>query len=131
MNKAAGAALAGMSHGNSGILPGLVKLDSLLEYGRYKETVVEMLRYEKSLYQEEFHNWADLRQEGPGRYHAYAWCHGLGGIAAARMACLPYVEGEVKELITEDLNVLKTVSFLCKGEGECAFAMEIWDCFCF
>ena len=120
VNKAAGAALAGMSHGNSGILPGLVKLDSLLEYGRYKETVVEMLRYEKSLYQEEFHNWADLRQEGPGRYHAYAWCHGLGGIAAARMACLPYVEGEVKELITEDLKRVEDSFLFMQGRrGMC------------
>lgn len=120
VNKASGAALAGMSHGDSGILPGLVKLDSLLGNGRYKETVVEGLRYEKSLYQEEFHNWADLRQEGPERYHAYAWCHGLGGIAAARMACLPYVEDEAKELLMEDMKCIEnSFLFMQKRSGMC------------
>lgn len=120
INKASGSALAGMSHGNSGMIPGLLKLDHLLGENKYQETVMECLRYERSLYREEFHNWGDLRQEGPERYKAYAWCHGLGGIAASRIASLPYAVNEVKVFLEEDMKRLEeSFSHLQKRRGMC------------
>ena len=120
INKASGSVLAGMSHGNSGMIPGLVKLDYLLGESKYQETVMEYLRYERSLYREECHNWADLRQEGPDKYKAYAWCHGLGGIAASRIASLPYAVNEVKMFLEEDLKRLEeSFTHLQKRRGMC------------
>ncbi len=105
-NRASQAALAGMSHGGSGFLPGLAKLDYLLKSTEYEPVLSEALAYERSLYSEKWHNWADLRQEeGEGRWQAGAWCHGFGGIAAARLACLPYVDGKLKEVMEEDLRL--------------------------
>lgn len=105
-NRASQAALAGMSHGGSGFLPGLAKLDYLLKSTEYEPVLSEALAYERSLYGEKWHNWADLRQEeGEGRWQAGAWCHGFGGIAAARLACLPYVDGKLKEVMEEDLRL--------------------------
>ncbi len=120
INKASGSVLAGMSHGNSGMIPGLVKLDYLLGESKYQEAVMECLRYERSLYREECHNWADLRQEGPDKYKAYAWCHGLGGIAASRIASLPYAVNEVKMFLEEDLKRLEeSFTHLQKRRGMC------------
>ncbi|WP_455616260.1 type 2 lanthipeptide synthetase LanM [Eisenbergiella sp.] len=105
-NRASQAALAGMSHGGSGFLPGLAKLGCLLKSEEYEPVLLEVLAYERSLYSEAWQNWADLRQEeGKERWQAGAWCHGFGGVAAARLACLPYVNGRLKELMEEDLRL--------------------------
>lgn len=105
-NRASQAVLAGMSHGGSGFLPGLAKLGCLLKSTEYEPVLLEVLAYERSLYSDSWHNWADLRQEeGEARWQAGAWCHGFGGVAAARLASLPYVVGRVKELMEEDLRL--------------------------
>lgn len=103
INKASQTVLAGMSHGNSGMLPGLVKLDFLLKTDKYQNLVMGCLDYESSLYEEKYNNWADLRQDGAERYQAYAWCHGFGGITAARLACLPYAGKALEQRLKEDL----------------------------
>lgn len=51
-NRASQAALAGMSHGGSGFLPGLAKLDYLLKSTEYEPVLSEALAYERSLYSE-------------------------------------------------------------------------------
>lgn len=104
VNKASQAVLAGISHGNSGMLPGLIKLEFLLKTDKYHDLIIDCLNYERSLYYEEYHNWADLRQEGNERYQACAWCHGFGGITAARLTCLPYAGIELERRLKQDLS---------------------------
>ena len=104
INKASQAVLAGMSHGNSGMIPGLIKLSYLLNTDKYDDLIIGCLEYEDSLYSEEYHNWADLRQEGDERYQACAWCHGFGGITASRLACLPYAGVELEQRLKQDLS---------------------------
>ena len=95
LNKSSQKVLAGMSHGNSGMLPGLVKLGFLLKTDKYQNLIIGCLNYESSLYEEKYNNWADLRQDEAERYQSYAWCHGFGGITAARLACLRSEERRV------------------------------------
>ena len=103
LNKSSQKVLAGMSHGNSGMLPGLVKLGFLLKTDKYQNLIIGCLNYESSLYEEKYNNWADLRQDEAERYQSYAWCHGFGGITAARLACLPYAGKALEQLLKEDL----------------------------
>ncbi len=104
INKASQAVLAGMSHGNSGMIPGLIKLSYLLNTDKYDGLIKGCLEYEDSLYSKEYHNWADLRQEGDERYQACAWCHGFGGITVSRLACLPYAGVELEQRLRQDLS---------------------------
>ena len=58
---------------------------------RYRETALQALEYERSLYRPDKHNWPDLREgatlEGAAEPHfMWAWCHGAPGIGLGRLA---------------------------------------------
>lgn len=74
--------LAGMAHGNSGLLLAFACLLEITQDSRYRERIGELLVYEDSLY--ENGNWKDLRHPGGLRLCNNAWCHGAAGILLSR-----------------------------------------------
>lgn len=81
--------LAGMAHGNSGVLMPLLSLWELTGDNKYEQLAEKVWRYENSLYDESVHNWRDLRYEGQGSQDgdSVAWCHGAAGILLSRIEC--------------------------------------------
>ena len=75
--------LAGLAHGNSGLL---LANGVLLEHTgnkAYQERIERLLIYEDSLFEKG--NWKDLRQPGGNRLCNNAWCHGAAGILLSRL----------------------------------------------
>ena len=91
------APLAGLSHGVAGIAWPLLRLAAVTGDGRYRETALRALDYERSLYDPEKRNWPDLREgatlEDVAEPHfMWAWCHGAPGVGLGRLAGLPYLD---------------------------------------
>lgn len=75
--------LAGMAHGNSGLILAFGWLLELTGDMRYAGRIRELLAYEDSLY--ENGNWKDLRHPQGLRFCNNAWCHGAAGILLSRL----------------------------------------------
>jgi len=96
--KAAGPTpLAGLSHGVAGIAWPLLRLAAETGDGRFRETALAGLEYERSLYNPEKRNWPDLREgaaleEATESHYVCAWCHGAPGVGLGRLAGLPYLD---------------------------------------
>lgn len=86
--------LAGMAHGNSGILMPLLSLWELTGEDKYEKLAENVWEYESSLYDESIHNWRDLRYVGQGiaMGDSVAWCHGAAGILLSRIECYRIVK---------------------------------------
>ena len=82
--------MAGMAHGNSGILVPIMQLWELTGKEVYEKLAEEVWKYEDSLYDSESNNWKDMRAEGKyiDDIGAMAWCHGIPGILLSRLLCL-------------------------------------------
>jgi len=94
---AASKALAGFSHGSTGIALALHRLHAETGDERFRRAASDALAYERSLFDPTTRNWADLRRfpEAEARgFKSVAWCHGPPGIALGRMLMLPHVDGE-------------------------------------
>jgi len=84
-----GKMLTGFSHGQAGIAYALLKLFECTGKVIYRDTAERAIRYENSMFSEEYGNWPDLREipgqttEGPN--FMSSWCHGAPGIAMARL----------------------------------------------
>ena len=93
--------LCGMAHGNSGIMIALCRLYRITGEKRYYDLCLRGLDYEDSMYEEEFHDWKDLREEsvrlGQSGEQETAWCHGAGGIALSRKLMMDALEDQVSE----------------------------------
>lgn len=81
--------MAGMAHGNSGILMAFVGMWKKTNKRKYFEFAKKILDYEDFLYDPSMGNWKDMRiheciQDNVG---AIAWCHGVSGILWSRMYC--------------------------------------------
>ncbi len=75
--------LAGMAHGNSGLILAFGHLLELTGDMRYAGRIEKLLAYENSLY--ENGNWKDLRHPEGVRLCNNAWCHGAAGILLSRL----------------------------------------------
>jgi len=75
-------ALAGFSHGTSGIAYALAAIAAASGKSEFAEIAWEALRFESSVYVAE-HGWRDLRWEEGSFPHT--WCHGSAGITLARL----------------------------------------------
>ena len=75
--------LAGMAHGNSGLILAFGYLLDLTKDRRYVRRIKELLTYEDSLF--ENGNWKDLRHPQGVRVCNNAWCHGAAGILLSRL----------------------------------------------
>ena len=80
--------LAGVAHGNSGIILAYSYLLDVLPEKKYIDKVQELLRYEKSLYDDQIGSWKDLRKEDTVGNNPNAWCYGATGIMLVRLKLL-------------------------------------------
>lgn len=96
--------LTGLAHGNAGIALSLLYLFAASGEERFRQTALDAIAYERSLFSSEKQNWPDLRTsiitphtpemgEKPvtdAQEQAYmiAWCHGAPGISLARLGAL-------------------------------------------
>lgn len=97
--------MAGMAHGNSGILLPIVFLWKITGKKNYEELAEKILEYEDSLYDAELNNWKDMRG---GRTEngedTVAWCHGAAGILLSRVLCYKEVENpEWRKRLEKDI----------------------------
>lgn len=88
------APMAGMAHGNSGILMPIITLWARTKKEKYRELAEEVWEYEESLYDARINNWLDIRANeiSGDESGAVAWCHGAGGILLSRLVCYKEVE---------------------------------------
>lgn len=100
--------MAGMAHGNSGVLMVIAELWKQTGNLKYERWMSEILDYENSLYDATMNNWVDTRKydqtqdpDGP-----IAWCHGVGGILISRMNCYAGMEknSSLKEVVEKDMK---------------------------
>jgi type 2 lantibiotic biosynthesis protein LanM len=89
--------LAGLAHGNAGISYSLIKLYSITKEIKYLNSALKAIEYENSLYNEEIHNWRDLRNFSNLNIsqEPIAWCNGAMGIGLARLLSLEYYKNDV------------------------------------
>ncbi|HEX3641768.1 MAG TPA: type 2 lanthipeptide synthetase LanM, partial [Ktedonobacteraceae bacterium] len=92
--------LAGFAHGNAGIAFCLLQLFAVSGEERFRQTALEAIAYERSLFSPEKQNWPDLRpspisqtkgdEKAVDNVPSYmvAWCHGAPGIGLARLGSL-------------------------------------------
>jgi lantibiotic modifying enzyme len=99
--------MGGFSHGAAGIALALLRLAARSGQERFRETALEALAFERSLFLPELNNWADVRVF-PGRKPAsdgvedraaasgprsmVAWCHGAAGIGLGRLGGLELLD---------------------------------------
>ena len=86
-------ALAGLSHGASGVATALAHVSFALDDPRCADAAALALRYEAGLYDPARGNWPDLRKTlGPvDRLAMRSWCHGSVGVALARLRILELI----------------------------------------
>lgn len=96
-------AMAGMAHGNSGILMPVFWLWTKTRNPEYKLLAEKIWAYENSLYDKDQNNWRDIREEGTD---AVAWCHGAPGVLYSRLYCCACGTdcSEWKERLKTDLS---------------------------
>ena len=111
-------ALAGISHGASGIALGLFQLAAACDDERFRRAAVAGIEFERGLYDATERNWPDLRVGATkglhgGEHFMCAWCHGAPGIGLARIAALPLLEDR---LAREEIR-LAVATTLDRGFG--------------
>jgi len=119
--------LAGFSHGVVGIAYSLLSLAAASGDERFKQTALEALAYERSLYVPAEQNWLDLREESAHATRSgqtggeeqqkfmSAWCHGAPGIGLARLASLPYID---------DTRIHEEIEIACKTTAAHGFGLN-------
>src|SRR5262249_61774792 len=82
--------LTGFSHGAAGMAWALLELASVAGEERFTKSALELIAWERSLFNAEKQNWPDLRNHRRG--FRFAWCHGAPGIGLARLRSLPHLD---------------------------------------
>ena len=89
--------MAGMAHGNSGILMPVFNLWKITGEEKYEKLAEQIWQYEEYLYDARINNWTDVRSReaeiddiGP-----VAWCHGAGGVLLSRFKCCENLQNEM------------------------------------
>jgi type 2 lantibiotic biosynthesis protein LanM len=97
--------LNGMSHGAAGFAYALASLAAATGRDDFMQAASECLAFEDATYDQDRHNWPDLRHTGePG--WACRWCHGAPGIGLARAALLKQGALNAETLQTDIRNAL-------------------------
>ena len=97
--------MAGMAHGNAGILMAILSLYRITRREKYKELAIQALEYENSLYDHEINNWSDMRydKQTEDTIGNIAWCHGVAGILLSRITVSDIEDNDIKTLIEKDI----------------------------
>lgn len=83
-NKLASRPLSGFGHGTAGIAWALGEAAHILGDDRYADAARAAIEYERSLFNPEAENWADVRN-AEDESMISAWCHGSVGIGLSRL----------------------------------------------
>ena len=95
-------ALNGMSHGAAGFSYALASLSAVTGQERFSNAALECIAFENSSYDEDHHNWPDMRT-GEEPSWTCQWCHGAPGIGLARVATAR--QGQIdRNLMTSDIQ---------------------------
>lgn len=123
------APLTGFSHGAAGFAWALLKLADLTRQKRFRETALQALAYERSLFSSNAENWPDLRKPVSGirdpnePMFMTMWCHGAAGIGLSRIDSLKYLDdattrAEIDTALQTTLSKgFETNHSLCHGSG--------------
>jgi type 2 lantibiotic biosynthesis protein LanM len=108
--------LSGFSHGAAGFAWSLLELYNVTKNKLFLEIAQKGIEYERALYDQNTHNWFDLRRA----YHVKdgsdstmsivqnAWCHGAPGIGMARLKAYKYLPQN--EILSEINIALESTS---------------------
>ena len=125
-------ALTGAAHGAGGIALALGILGKVLSTDLPDQKILGLLRWENSRYDQERHNWADLRVPGK-RAFMLGWCSGAPGIGMVRHRLMK-ISGnpEIREICRADAerarrimrgyDILRQDHLCC---GNCARLMAV------
>ncbi|MDW2797738.1 type 2 lanthipeptide synthetase LanM family protein [Clostridium boliviensis] len=108
-------ALAGMSHGTSGIIYALTRLWEYTQNEYTLNAIKNGLKFEQTLYDQTYKNWKDERhfkgeKISDKNIYTVAWCHGAPGILLGRIGMLSSFNDECKKIILQDIqNAIETV----------------------
>ena len=126
--------LAGLSHGSAGVACSLLSLHRLTRQTRFRDGAAATLEYERSLFDRERGNWADLRPREecqPPRAPMAAWCHGAAGIGLSRLTMLSDLDAQTaRHEITQAVDATLAGGFgdnhcLCHGDlGNLDFLLQ-------
>ena len=106
VNPVSGVALTGYAHGSAGIMWAFLKLGYYSGSEKFYNIAQEALLYEDHFFDENMQDWKDLRNHENQKQSAYVWCHGRGGIIAARSLSAKYIaEPSVKQLLVKRVGV--------------------------
>ena len=100
-------AMAGMAHGNSGILMPVISLWKITGEEKYERLAEQIWQYEEYVYDERINNWTDLRsaEEQRDDIGPVAWCHGAGGILLSRLKCCEDLQDDMwRERFGRDIS---------------------------
>lgn len=122
-------AMAGMAHGNSGILMPVFALWRKTGEKKYERLAENIWKYENSLFNSTIQNWIDVRENEIGEVETgpVAWCHGAGGVLLSRLNCYRIAKGSVwKERLSEDIK--KAYTTLDKKFNRTIYEKQLEQC---
>lgn len=99
--------MAGIAHGNSGVLMPVFALWRETRDEKYESLAENIWKYENSLYDSRIQNWIDVRakESDKDEIGPVAWCHGVGGVLLSRLTCYKMAEEKKwKERLSKDIN---------------------------
>jgi lantibiotic modifying enzyme len=121
--RVADAPLSGFGHGAAGIAWALLEAAALCGDERYHGAAVAAIGYERTLFDPDCGNWADLRIAFRTRKPDFAaWCHGASGVGMGRALALahlpdPQVRGEIATAVETTLAIGFGMNHsLCHGD---------------
>lgn len=122
--------LTGVGHGAAGVVLALCSIEKIIESAILSNTdndhlfieglsfdsdllttievkVLDLLEWEDTYYDENLHNWLDLRKHGK-KAHMLGWCSGAPGIGMARKMVLRMTKNtRIKDICLRDINYAK------------------------
>ena len=107
--------LAGLAHGNSGLMLAYGCLLEHIKDPKYIDRIKKLLAYENSLY--DSGNWKDLRNPDGLRLCNNAWCHGAAGILMSREKLKQAGYPDKDNIVKRDIERCRRI-FLEKKEPE-------------
>jgi type 2 lantibiotic biosynthesis protein LanM len=123
--------LGGMAHGTSGICFSLFKLGSYTNNNSFVKEAVNMLSYDRGLFDKEKGVWVDKRKaDGEA---AYKWCHGSTAIGLSRLMLLKYyrddeILSEIELAVNMATRAIKEDDCLCHGNfGDIDFLLCYYE----
>jgi type 2 lantibiotic biosynthesis protein LanM len=122
----------GFSHGGAGIAAAFLRLARHSRKLKWREAGRQAIEFERSKFNNDTQQWADLRTTGSDRHHApmNSWCHGATGIGLGRLSTReilrdPAVDHEIDVALRQSVHEKGPVedSLCCGRSGRVDFLL--------